>query len=192
MRKLLISIFALLANIVAVSSSRSAPFETLAEARIRHVLSGFVFPMHIAVFQREQTQEYNQAGSDVSVGYKTDFPVRIVATVYVYPAPTQDGADVLTSEYESKRAEVLQMHQAAAILSEGPATIFQADKKYVGKQCYFSYRDVSSGNSQDLKSRLLVFRDGPLFVEYRFTYLRDRTEQAENEIENFVREWSWR
>jgi hypothetical protein len=191
MRTFLISSFALLANIALVSSSRSAPFETLADARIRHVMSGFVFPMQVGVFQRGQTHEYNQAGSDVSVGYNT-VPVPIVATVYVYPAPNQDSADVLTSEYAAKRAEVLHMHQTAAILSESPAAIFQAAKKYVGKQGYFSYRDVFAGTPQNLKSQLLVFRDGPFFIEYRFTYARDQAEQAEKEIEHFIRGWSWR
>jgi len=134
--------------------------------------------------------QYNQAGSDVSAGYNAG--VLIAATVYVYPAPKQDSADVLAREYGSKRGEVLDGHQAVAVLSEGPATISQAGKKYVGRRAYFSYRDVFARTPQNLKSQLLVFRDGPVFIEYRFSYPRDHAEQAEKEIEHFIRGWSWR
>jgi hypothetical protein len=190
MRTLLITTVALLANTLLVSSSRSAPFETLTEGRIRHTISRFIFPTHIGAFQREQMHQYNQAGSDISAGYNAG--VLIAATVYVYPAPKQDGADVLAREYASKRGEVLHGHQAVAVLSEGPATISQAGKKYVGRRAYFSYRDVFARAPQNLKSQLLVFRDGPVFIEYRFSYPRDHAEQAEKEIENFIRGWSWR
>ena len=99
---------------------------------------------------------------------------------------------VLAREYGSKRGEVLHGHQAVAVLSEGPATISQAGKKYVGRRAYFSYRDVFAHAPQNLRSQLLVFRDGPVFIEYRFSYPRDHAEQAEKEIENFIRGWSWR
>jgi len=35
----------------------------------------------------------------------------------------------------------------------------------------FYYRDVFARAPQNLKSQLLVFHDGSLFIEYRFTYL---------------------
>jgi hypothetical protein len=190
MRTPLIATCFLLASAVLSSTLRAAPFEKLPEGRIRHTISGFIFPTHIGAFQREQMHQYNQAGSDISAGYNAG--VLIAATVYVYPAPKQDGADVLAREYASKRGEVLHGHQTVAVLSEGPATISQAGKKYVGRRAYFSYRDVFARAPQNLKSQLLVFRDGPVFIEYRFSYPRDHAEQAEKEIENFIRGWSWR
>lgn len=190
MRTLQITILALLGNIVFSSFSHATPFETLPDGRIRHTVSGFIFPKQIGAFQREKMQQYNQAGSDVSAGYNAG--VLIAATVYVYPAPSQQGADVLAREYASKRAEVLQGHQGVAVLSEGAATISQGGRKYSGKRAYFSYRDIFARTPQNLKSQLLVFRAGSVFIEYRFTYPIGHAEKSEKEIAHFIREWSWR
>jgi hypothetical protein len=190
MRILPINTLALLANIVFAFSSHATTFETLPDARIRHTVSGFVFPKRIGVFEREKMQQYNQAGSDVSAGYNAG--VLIAATVYVYPAPSQQGADVLAREYASKRAEVLQGHQGVAVLSEGATTVSQGGRNYSGKRAYFSYRDIFARTPQKVKSQLLVFRADSVFIEYRFTYSSGHAEQAEKEIEHFIREWSWR
>jgi hypothetical protein len=172
------------------SWSRATPFENLPDGRIRQTFSGFVFPKQLGVFRRDQMHQYNQAGSDVSVGYNAG--VLIAATVYAYPAPSQQSADVLSREYASKRAEVFHGHQEVAVLSESPVTVSQGGRKYSGKRAYFAYRDIFAHMPQNLKSQLLVFHDGTVFVEYRFTYPRDHAEQAEQEIERFIRAWSWR
>ena len=172
------------------SWSLGAPFENLPDGRIRHTVSGFIFPKQIGVFRRDQMHQYNQAGSDVSAGYNAG--VLIAATVYAYPAPNQQTADVLLREYAAKRAEVLLGHQGVTLLTESPFTVSQGGRKYSGKRAYFAYRDVFAHTPQNLKSQLLVFRDGTVFVEYRFTYPRDHADQAEQEIERFIRAWSWR
>jgi hypothetical protein len=135
-------------------------------------------------------RQYNQAGSDVSAGYDAGAP--IAATVYAYPAPSQQTADVLSREYASKRGEVLHGHQGVVLLTEGPFAVSQSDRKHTGKRAYFAYRDVFAHAPQNLKSQLLVFHDGTVFVEYRFTYPYDHADQAEQEIERFIRAWSWR
>jgi hypothetical protein len=188
-RILIIVAFALLGFVVS-SSSQAAPFENLPDGRIRHTFSGFVFPTHIGVFEREQMRPYNQVGSDVSAGYNAG--VLIAATVYVYPAPSQQTAEVLSREYVSKNAEVLHGHHGVVVLSEIPVTVTQGGKQYSGKRAYFGYRDVFARTPQDLKSQLLVFHDGPFFVEYRSTYPVGHAQQAEQEIERFIRAWSWR
>ena len=188
MRTRLIATCFLLTNFAVASISRAAPFEKLSDGRIRHAISGFVFPSRIGAFQRAETRQYNQAGSDVSVAYNAG--VLIAGTVYVYP-PAQQGAEVLAREYASKRAEVLDGHQAVSLLSESSASVSQDGKKYSGKRAYFSYRDIFARSSQNVKSQLLVFRDGPVFIEYRFTYPASHAEEAEKEIEHFIRAWSW-
>jgi hypothetical protein len=206
--------FAIAALVVlptALSSwSQSAPFENLPDGRIWHIFFGFIFPKQIGMFHREQMHQYNQAGSDVSAGYNAG--VLIVATVYAYPAPSQQSADVLSREYASKRTEVLQhgvsvhAQQGVALLSESPVTVSQGGREYSGKRAYFAFRDIFAPDSpdatpvmeaeahtpQNLKSQLLVFHDGTVFVEYRFTYPRDHADQAEQEVERFIHAWSWR
>ena len=108
MRTHLIATCFLLTNFAVASTSRAAPFEKLSDGRIQHTISGFVFPSRIGAFQRAETRQYNQAGSDVSVAYNAG--VLIAGTVYVYPTPAQQGAEVLAREYASKRAEVLHGH----------------------------------------------------------------------------------
>src|SRR5438552_7556395 len=118
-RRFVIAAFALLA-VALPFSLRAATFETLPDGRIRHSFSGFVFPARIGVFQRDQMHQYNQAGSDVSAGYNAG--VLIAATVYAYPAPSQQTPEVLSGEYASKKAEVLHGHRDVATLSESPMT----------------------------------------------------------------------
>jgi hypothetical protein len=190
MRILLITTLALLANIALTLPSRSAPFETMPDESVRHTISGFIFPKSIGVFGREKTTQYNEAGSDVSAGYNAG--ILAAATVYVYPAPEGGGAKVLAGEYASKQREVLHGHQGAVLVSERPMTISQGDRKLTGQRAYFSFRDLFARTPQDLKSQLLVFRDGALFIEYRFTYPSDHAAQAEPEIEDFIQTWSWR
>ena len=184
-------IFASLILVVAFATDvHGGPFERLGDGRIRHTFSGFTFPTHIGVFQRVQMRQYNQSGSDVSAGYQAG--ALIAATVYAYPAPTQSGADVLAREYASKRSEVLNGHQGVAVLSEGPVTISQGGKKRIGRRAYFSFLDPVAPTPRYLKSQLLVFRDGRIFVEYRFTYPRDHAETAERQIDDFIQAWFWR
>ncbi len=188
MRTLLIVCF-LFIDIAVASTSRATLFEKLPDGRIRHSISGFVFPSRIGAFERAETRQYNQAGSDVSVAYNAG--VLIAGTVYVYPAPQQQGVEVLGREYASKRAEVLHGHRAVSLLSESSASLLQDGRKYSGKRAYFAYRDIFARTPQNVKSELLVFRDGPVFIEYRFTYPAAHAEQAEKEIEHFIRTWSW-
>jgi hypothetical protein len=190
MRTLLIPILALLGNIAFISSVRSAPFETLPDGRIQHTVSGFMFPERSGVFVREQNMhQFNQAGSDVSAGYNAG--VLIAATVYVYPAPVQ-GAGALEHEYDCKRAEVLHGHDGVTILSESLETITKGNKKCVGHRAFFSFQGTFAHVLQTLKSQLLVFRNGPVFIEYRIAYPSDHSDEAEKQINNFVRDWSWR
>lgn len=179
-----------LVYLVLPAGLQGAPFENLRDGSIRHTFSDFVFPTHISVFRRVQMRQYNQAGSDVSAGYQAG--ALIAATVYAYPAPRQSDGEVLAHEYASKRSEVLHGHQGVAVLSESSATISQGGKKYTGRRAYFSFRDDSAPTPRYLKSQLLVFRDGSIFVEYRFTYPKDHAQQSELEIEHFIRAWSWR
>jgi hypothetical protein len=189
MRGALITILAVLLAAAPVFS-RPGPFEKLPDGSIRHTFSGFVFPKTIGVFRREPTRQYNPAGSDVSVGYNTG--VLVAATVYVYPAPSEESAEILSREYASKRAEVLHGHQGVTVLSETSVTINQAGGKFTGRRAYFTYHDILALLPQEVKSQLLVFHDGPVFIEYRFSYPRGRADEAEQKVEEFIRAWSWR
>ncbi len=176
--------------IALTPAAHAGPFENLPDGSIRHSFSGFIFPKQIGIFKRARMLRYNRAGSDVSAGYNAG--ALIVATVYAYPARAGKPEEALSREYDSKRTEISRFHRGVVVLSEGPVSISQEGKKYVGKRGYFSFRDVFFQKAQDLKSELMVFRDGPLFVEYRFSYPRDHAEAAEREIEAFIEGWSWR
>jgi hypothetical protein len=188
-RSALITILSVLL-VASPAFSRPGPFEKLPDGSIRHTFSGFVFPKTIGVFRREPTHQYNPAGSDVSVGYNTG--VLVAATVYVYPAPSEQSVEILSREYASKRAEVLHGHQGVTVLSETSVTINQAGGKFTGRRAYFTYHDILALLPQEVKSQLLVFHDGPVFIEYRFSYPFGRAEEAEQKIEEFIRAWSWR
>ncbi len=184
------TILAVLTGVAWTMPLRASPFEDLPDGRMRHSDSGFLFPKRIGFFERAGTRQFNEAGTDVAVGYNAG--VLIAATVYVYPAPKKEGTEVLAREYAGKRFEVIHGHDAVTVLSEDRMTVVQGAHKHEGQRAYFSFHDKFAGTPQSLKSQLLVFRDGPQFVEYRFTYPRDHAEEAEKEIDRFIHAWTWR
>src|SRR5688572_5900640 len=65
------------------------PHIILAEGAYVHEKSGMTFPIAVGDFQRGAVQRYDREGLDVSAGYNLfDSRRQIIATVYVYPAPS--------------------------------------------------------------------------------------------------------
>jgi len=187
-RSLLLTL-ALLVSLSTSSLRAANPFEALPDGGIRHTFSGFIFPKSIGDFERISTKQFNDEGSDVSAGYNAG---PVVATVYAYPAPADASPEAFAREWDSKRSEVFQGHQGVVAVSDTAATVTQGGKQFAGRRAVFSFRDSFQGARRDLKSQLLVFRDGPVFIEYRITYPLDDAEAAEKQIELLIREWSWR
>jgi len=181
---------ALLGSLLASSLRAANPFEPLPDGGVRHTFSGFIFPKSIGDFKRIDTKQYNNEGSDVSAGYNA--LSMVVATVYAYPAPVDASAAAFAREWTSKRGEVFQVNQGVTALSDTAATVVQGGKEFSGRRALFSFRGNFLGAERELKSQLLVFRDGAVFIEYRITYPLDDAEEAEKQIERFIRDWSWR
>jgi hypothetical protein len=189
-RSLLLTL-ALLVSLLTYPLRAANPFETLPDGGLRHTFSGFIFPKSIGDFERVNTKRYNEEGSDVSAGYNVGST--IVATVYAYPAPADTSTESFAREWASKRGEVFQVRHDVKALSEAEANVVQEGKTFTGRRALFSFRDSFVGGiERDLKSQLLVFRDGAVFIEYRITYPLDDAEAAEKQIERFIRDWSWR
>lgn len=177
----------------------TGPAFTHEGADLRHVASGMSFPSAVGGFQRVSPHIYDIAGRDVSVGYNlVDGDRSIVATVYVYPAPSlmsfgspdrvvaDARARLARGEFERRKTEVTHAHPGAALLQEEPATLSQTPSSIDGWQATFALTSDFAGQNRALQSELFVF----CFVgqawalEYRFTYPQQLSPRAQ--IDSFI------
>ena len=189
MRTLPITTLALFANIAFAFSSHATPFQTLPNGSIRHTASGFVFPKRIGVFERENPTVRSSrigrfgrlqcrgldrgdclclSGSRPTRRRCARPRMRIKASRGIARAPGSEGALRRSRQRISRRQEVF------------------------GEAGVFLLRDVFARTPQNVKSQLLVFRDGPVFIGPRFTYPIAHADKAEEEIQHFISGWSWR
>jgi hypothetical protein len=169
---------------LAAGQTASSAFGPGATAdQIVHRASGFMFPIRIGLFRRVNTNQYDAAGEDVSVGY--DAGVLIAATVYVYPA----AGRAMEAEFASRRAEVMGVHKGASFVSERAVTVTPQHRK--ARAAFFTFSDVFKGSPQELESELVVAQSGARFVEYRFTYPAASADRASTEVAQFMESLAW-
>ena len=148
--------------------------------------TGFRFPARLGVFVRGDTQQYDEAGQDLSVTYEAG--VLIVATIYEYPT----GGKTVWTEFADRKDEIKSVHKDARLLHEGEVTIHPGHKARRGSKAVFA---ISQGYHYQFpgpyRSDLLVFGRGNRFIEYRFSYPAAHRERAEIEIAKFIDALAW-
>jgi hypothetical protein len=127
---------------------------------------------------------YDEAGLDMSAGYNFELPDSdIVATVYVYPAPSLlsigSPSDVAQSarttlcdgEFQRRQREIFAAHPSARLMSEEAAARPQAGPPVIGKLAHYQFDDSFAGRHQAVRSDLYVycFVGEKWAFEYRFT-----------------------
>lgn len=167
------------------SPSSAGPFLIHVGDDLVHQASGMDFPSRVGEFQRASGHVYNANGRDISVGYNMlGVNGTIVATVYVYPAPSlisigspdnviADARAKLTQmEFARRKREIVLSHRDATLLDESPYDLVQASGSLAGWKAVFSYALNVNGNMAPARSQLFVFClvHGPWALEYRFTY----------------------
>ena len=165
---------------------------------LRHVASGMLFPASVDDFQRVTPFTYDAAGKDVSVGYNAGRP--IVATVYIYPAPSLESfgsppnvvADarvrLANAEFERRKREVTDANPGAVLVQERPVTLTQNNVSIDGQEASFTFTGDLGGQMRKLRSELFVFcfLGQTWALEYRISYPEEIDSRAE--IDAFMRD----
>ena len=170
---------------LAQSPSTAGPPLVHVGDELVHQASGMVFPADLAGFQRASGHVYNPDGRDISVGYNmAGVTGGIVATVYVYPAPSlisigspdnvvaSARAKLTQMEFARRKREIVLSHQDATLLDESADNFVQGSGSLAGWKAVFSYDLNINGIMAPARSQLFVFCfvHGPWALEYRFTY----------------------
>jgi hypothetical protein len=184
------TIFAI-AVIVAGSfaTATASSFENLRSGGLLHKPSGVVFPVRVGMFQSAGPHSYDGRGRDVSVKYHLD--QLIIADVYAYPAGSSRAAfDV---EFATQQNAIRSLNKNVRLISQSATSIRQGGRVIQGRQATYDLERPLFGKTRaKAGSQFLLFRDGPWFVAYRFSYPRERSAVASKHIGNFIAQWSWK
>lgn len=161
------------------------PQAIFADGAYTHEKSGMTFPLAVGDFQRGTAQRYDQEGLDVSFGYNLHGAKQvIIATVYVYPAPslvsigspTETVASARTfltnNEFEARKREIMQPRPGARLIEDTEISIPIGGTLRTGRMATFEYHEQFFGQPQSLRSHLCVFNfvGGKWALKYRITY----------------------
>jgi hypothetical protein len=185
--KIVIAPLAFLMGLTSVTAA--SPFKSVPGNGLLHTPSNVFFPASVALFERAGTHIYGSGGRDVSVRYLLDS--MIIGDVYVYPVGTY-GKD-LSSEFQNQQRSIGQMNKKVKLLSQDSLRTNQSRRSIAGLHANYELtRHLFTSNDQRCGSQLYVFRDGPWFVAYRFSYPRDKSSVALNHVASFLAQWRWK
>jgi hypothetical protein len=146
--------------------------------------SGMVFPPSVGDVPRVSVLRYNDEETDVSAGYNLITPTgRLVATIYIYPAPplTSIGspasvtasarAKLCQDEFSRRKYEISRVNVGARLVGEQEISFRRGDGNFPGKKAVFEYDASLGGQRQPVHSELYVFCyvGDQWAMEYRFT-----------------------
>lgn len=178
-----LSIFA-----TAETASAASTFKKVSGGLL-HVSSGVIFPARVGVFRFEGTKFYGSAGRDVGAEYDVEPLVR--GDVYVYPMGTY-GKD-FNAEVRVQQNAINKVNKAVKLLSQSRVQLNQAGRNISGVRVQYELtRTIFRSKGRRCGSQFYLFRDGPWFVAYRFSYPIEQTAAANKQIADFLRLWQWR
>ena len=167
----------------------ASPFKKLGGNRIRHVPSNILFPGKIGLFNRIDTNVFGSEGRDVSVRYQLD--TFIVGDVYVYPVGTY--ASDLKGEFKVQQEAIREKNKNVKLVADATTQTTQNGRTISGRKAtYDLVRSLFGEPPHKCGSVLIVFRDGPWFVAYRFSYPAERSAIATKHVADFLEQWHWR
>jgi hypothetical protein len=177
---------------LALSVSGAGAASAFKKARgnaLLHTPSNVLFPPGIGLFNRAHTNIYGSDGRDVSVRYFLD--ALVLGDVYVYPVGTY-GSD-LSGEFRVQQVAIGQKNKNVKLAAETNIQTIQNGRTIKGRKAVYELvRGLFGELPHKCGSQLIVFRDGPWFVAYRFSYPLERSEIASKHVADFLARWQWR
>jgi hypothetical protein len=174
-----------------ISLQAASSFKNTSGNGLVHTPSNVLFPHNVGPFQRADsyTRIYGSQGRDVSVRYLLDR--LIISETYVYPIGTY-GRD-LNSEFKIQQAAIQQINKKPKLISHGNVHVNQNGRSVLGLGANYELtRPLFGDTAERCGSQLFVFRDGPWFIAYRFSYPIDHSSIANKHVGDFLRQWKWR
>jgi hypothetical protein len=172
-----------------IPADGASPFKKLSGNRLVHLPSNIVFPAKIGLFNRIDTHVYGSGGRDISARYQLD--AFIVGDVYIYPVGTY--APDLNGEFRVQENAIREKNKNVKLVAETTIQISQNDRTVTGRKAtYDLVRGLFGEPPHQCGSQLIVFRDGPWFVAYRFSYPSERSAIAIKHVADFREQWQWR
>lgn len=150
-----------------------------------HALSGMIFPLSIGEFRRSAVLRYDEDGQDVSAGYDLyDSQLKMIATVYVYPAPpiisigsppgvvATARAISAKNHYEANKRSILSSYAGARLIEDTEISLPIGKHLRVGRMATFEFEQPFNGLPQQVRSHLCLFDHigGRWMLKYRLTY----------------------
>ena len=172
-----------------ISLQAESPFKKTSGNGLLHTPSNVLLPYNVGLFQRADTHIYGSQGRDVSARYLLD---RLIITeTYIYPVGTY-GSD-LDSEFKIQQTAIQQINKNHKLISQETVHVNQNGRSVSGLHANYQLtRNLFSDRNEKCGSQLFVFRDGPWFLAYRFSYPADHSTIANKHVGDFLRQWHWR
>lgn len=182
-----ISVVLLLA--ISVSAAGATPLRRTSGDQLVHKFSGVVLPPRVGLFTRGDQQLFDPAGRDVRVRYILDH--LLWGDVYVYPVGPQHPD--LNAEFTIQLNAIQRLNRNVKVLSRETVHTNQNGRVITGlhANCELQ-RELFGERNRKCGSQFYVFRDGPWFVAYRFSYPKEKTAIALKHISDFLALWNWK
>lgn len=179
----------------SLSGNTPLPHILTVQGPYRHPASGMQFPTAVGAFQRTTVIQNDRDGLHVSAGYNlSKSPLRVAATVFVYPARAVPGTReaACRHEFATAVAEILRSYPHAALVEALDVVHTRGRVTHPGHLARFTYQTTFDGTNQPVASQMHLFChvDGKWQVRYRFTHpVGDPA--AEPDIAAFLQGLGW-
>jgi hypothetical protein len=163
--------------------------------------TGISFPREIYNFSRVEITQFDEAGSDIAVGYNSKEPLTPIAvTIYSYPAPTITSfgsppevietarKTLFNNHYSTLKQDINYAHKDVKLINEEQITITQISGKLTGLKSTFEYNEYFAGSYQKVQSELYLFESNENLLKYRVTSPSPsyNTEQIKSLMQSFL------
>jgi hypothetical protein len=171
------------------NSHAASPFKKVSGDELLHTPSSVLFPPKVSVFTRGDTDVFRSNPRDVSVRYFLDAFILCDVSVYAVGIYGND----LNEEFQIQQNAIRQLSKNVKLLSKESRRMTRSGHVVNGVHAtYELQRDLFGTRNRKCGSEIFVFRDGPWFVAYRFSYPRERLDIAHQHVAAFVEQWHWR
>jgi hypothetical protein len=186
----IVALFALLVSSWLLAPAASAQREVKDPPAIWiHKATGVGFPTTIGEFRRYKIDEYNDDGTDASVGYDLIRNERKIGYVTVYIFPPYDPGDC-AHQFAGIEDDVRQSYQNVELIAETDAKS-PSGRNPGGRLAAFRFDAKFDGSSQRVRSDAYLFcpAGGKWLVTYRATWLNGIDIHAE--VTALMQSFAW-
>ncbi|RHW17051.1 hypothetical protein D1610_13085 [Sphingomonas gilva] len=126
-----------------------------------HGETGFNFPAAVGSFARQAVIEYNEEGTDVGVSYEliADGSIVALVSVYVYPSPSDDGAEdaQCRTSYDGAKQAITERFPDAKLVREDSRPAPDADARLAGDHVAYTITADFFSRQGAVASELYVY-----------------------------------